>query len=40
MQSQQNTASHWVAPVAGSLKINVDAFVYEGISSFTIDDST
>lgn len=36
MQSRQNAASQWVAPVAGSLKINVDASVYVGISSFTI----
>lgn len=36
VQSYQTTVNHWVAPAAGGFKVNVDASVYEGTSSFTV----
>lgn len=36
VQSQQSAAIQWLAPVAGRLKLNVDASVYAGISIFAV----
>lgn len=35
-QKQQVVTNHWKAPEPGKLKINVDASVYAGDSSFAI----
>lgn len=36
MQNQQKFATHWTAPAEGNLKVNVDASVFKGRSSYSI----